>query len=133
MPLLVFAQDVEEVFGIEEIVSNLLGAGGWPLALAALFSLAMAVLLGRLGFKGKLIKIPWVTEWLKAKISEKLWPLVIIGVAGLIGLFTALGTEEVMTLAVAISGLIEGILFGAASIGLHQLQRKTGQAIAGKE
>lgn len=129
-PLLVFAQD-EGVTNIDELIKDLLGAGGWPLALAAVFSLGMALLTGRLGFKGKLIKIPFLSEWLNNKIPPKWLPLIIVTVAGLIGLFTSL--SEAMSMASAVSGLISGILSGVAATGLHQVYRKTGKALTGKD
>ena len=126
-PLLVFAQD-EGVTNVEELIKDLLGAGGWPLVLAAAFSLGMALLTGRLGFKGKLIKIPFLSEWIKKKISPKWLPLILVSTAGLIGLFTSL--SEAMSMASAVSGLISGILSGAAATGLHQVYRKTGKALS---
>jgi len=128
MPLLVLAQDVEQVFEIEEIVHNLFGAGGWPLVLAAVFSLAMAVLVGRIKIGGMVVRVPFVTGWLKNKISKEWWPLTIILVAGMIGLSTSL-IAEVVTLPSVIQGFISGLVTGAISIGIHQTQRKTVQGV----
>lgn len=128
LPIIAYAQELTE---IQDLVQDLLGKNGWPLTLAALLSMGMAILLGKLGFKGKAIKVPFVSEWIKSKVPKKYFPLIIMGIAATVGLFTALGGD--MSVNSAISGLISGLLAGASAIGLHQFQKNAGKAIAGKE